>query len=164
MKAISLWQPWATLVAIGAKQYETRHWSTSYRGPLVIHAAKKWDHELYSFTLMDPFARCLREGGYEVGGGYNAKGNGLPLGAFLCVVDLVEIVRTEEVINFLSEQEIAFGNYLPRRFAWKLENVRAFPEPVEARGYQGLWNPLEGASPPMVRTIEKLYQKEELTQ
>lgn len=40
MKALSLWQPWATLIAIGAKQYETRGWSTPYRGPLIIHAAK----------------------------------------------------------------------------------------------------------------------------
>lgn len=40
MKALSLWQPWASLVAIGAKTIETRSWSTSYRGPLAIHAAK----------------------------------------------------------------------------------------------------------------------------
>ena len=40
MKVLSLWQPWATLMAIGAKKIETRHWYTRYRGPLVIHAAK----------------------------------------------------------------------------------------------------------------------------
>lgn len=38
MKAITLMQPWATLVAIGAKRLETRSWSTNYRGPLAIHA------------------------------------------------------------------------------------------------------------------------------
>ena len=27
MKAISLWQPWASLIAAGVKPYETRHWS-----------------------------------------------------------------------------------------------------------------------------------------
>jgi len=158
MLAISLWQIWATLVSIGAKKYETRHWPTPYRGPLIIHAAKKWNHELYSLALMDPFAKCLREGGYNVSGGYDAKGNGLPLGAFLCVVDLVEIVRTEDVVNSLSEQEVSFGNYLPGRFAWKLDNVRIFPEPVPARGYQGLWNPLEGADPAMARLINGLYK------
>lgn len=36
MKALSLWQPWATLIAIGAKQWETRGWRTAYRGPLAI--------------------------------------------------------------------------------------------------------------------------------
>jgi hypothetical protein len=41
MKAISLWQPWASAIALGWKKNETRHWSTDYRGPLLIHAAKK---------------------------------------------------------------------------------------------------------------------------
>src|SRR3972149_12240119 len=40
MKAISLWQPWASLIAVGAKKYETRSWDTPYRGPLVICASK----------------------------------------------------------------------------------------------------------------------------
>jgi hypothetical protein len=41
MKALTLTQPWATLVAIGAKRIETRSWSTKYRGPLAIHAARR---------------------------------------------------------------------------------------------------------------------------
>lgn len=46
MKAITIWQPWASLIALGAKQiyvkrFETRSWATSYRGPIAIHAAKK---------------------------------------------------------------------------------------------------------------------------
>lgn len=40
MKVLTLTQPWATLVAIGAKHIETRSWATNYRGPLAIHAAK----------------------------------------------------------------------------------------------------------------------------
>ena len=42
MKAISLWQPWASAVARRAKFNETRHWATSYRGTLAIHAAKRF--------------------------------------------------------------------------------------------------------------------------
>ena len=38
MKAVTLYQPYASLVAIGAKKFETRSWKTSYRGPLAIHA------------------------------------------------------------------------------------------------------------------------------
>ncbi len=41
MKAITLWQPWASLLACGAKIYETRSWATNYRGPIAIHAAAK---------------------------------------------------------------------------------------------------------------------------
>lgn len=41
VRALTLWQPWASLVAVGAKTIETRGWSTDYRGPLLIHAAKR---------------------------------------------------------------------------------------------------------------------------
>ena len=40
MKAISLWQPWASAIAIGEKTIETRSWWTPHRGALAIHAAK----------------------------------------------------------------------------------------------------------------------------
>lgn len=40
MKLLSLWEPWATLMAIGAKRIETRSWSTPYRGWLAIHASE----------------------------------------------------------------------------------------------------------------------------
>lgn len=39
MKALTIWQPWASLWACGAKGFETRSWATSYRGPIAIHAA-----------------------------------------------------------------------------------------------------------------------------
>lgn len=41
MKVLTLWQPWADLIAIGAKTIETRGWSTNHRGPIAIHAAKR---------------------------------------------------------------------------------------------------------------------------
>ncbi len=70
MKAISLLQPWATLVAIGAKRIETRSWATNYRGPLAIHASKSpkmvnkltWDEPFYS-ALKD---KCHLESCYLV--------------------------------------------------------------------------------------------------
>lgn len=57
MRAISLWQPWASLVVLGAKKIETRHWSTNYRGPLLIHAAKRTS-ELYLARSRN-FAKAL---------------------------------------------------------------------------------------------------------
>jgi hypothetical protein len=41
VKALTLHQPWASLVAAGVKMIETRSWSTRYRGPLAIHAGAK---------------------------------------------------------------------------------------------------------------------------
>ena len=41
MKALSLRQPWASLIADGRKTIETRTWRTHYRGPLAIHASAR---------------------------------------------------------------------------------------------------------------------------
>ena len=40
MKALSLMEPWAALIAAGVKSIETRSWRTAYRGPLYIHASR----------------------------------------------------------------------------------------------------------------------------
>lgn len=41
MQALSIRQPWASLIASGRKTIEVRSWSTKYRGPLLICAGKK---------------------------------------------------------------------------------------------------------------------------
>lgn len=41
MRALTLHQPWASFVACGAKQIETRSWPTKHRGPIAIHAGKR---------------------------------------------------------------------------------------------------------------------------
>lgn len=47
MKALSVRQPHASLIVIGMKDVENRHWSTSYRGPLLIHASKHLSNTMY---------------------------------------------------------------------------------------------------------------------
>jgi len=42
MIALSIRQPWADLIIHHGKDIENRTWKTSYRGPLLIHAAKAW--------------------------------------------------------------------------------------------------------------------------
>lgn len=130
VKCLSLWQPWATLVAIGAKQYETRSWSTSYRGPLVIHAAKT-DKSLY-MSSWPHFRLHLKDRNIT-------RLEQFPLGAALCLVELVDVVRTETVVDGLSAAERAFGDFSPGRFAWEIACVRRFPEPIPMRGAQGLF-------------------------
>lgn len=39
MKALSIRQPWAWLIANGYKDIENRSWRTNYRGPVLIHAS-----------------------------------------------------------------------------------------------------------------------------
>lgn len=131
MKALSLWQPWATLIAIGAKQYETRSWATAYRGPLVIHAAKS--NEGLACISQPPFRLAL------AGQHWNHV-NDIPRGVALCIVDLVDCIRTEKLHSYLSEQERAFGDYSDGRYAWSLINVRPFNAPIPMRGAQGLFD------------------------
>lgn len=140
MKALSLWQPWATLMALGSKRIETRSWSTKYRGPLAIHAAKRFTRTERELCGLEPFAGVLSAGGYD-------DLDDLPLGALVAVVDLVDIVPTDPTLfgairTELGEHELSFGNYGPGRFAWKTENCRRLDDPVPWRGAQGLfWVP-----------------------
>lgn len=142
MKAITLTQPWATLVAMGVKQVETRSWSTAYRGPLAIHAAKgypKWAREL---SDREPFKSIL----------ISAPLMGLPdpadsLGMVLCVCDLWACKPVEQVKWTLSVAELAFGDYSAGRYAWGLRMKRVFDRPIPARGALGLWEWQEAVQP-----------------
>ncbi len=145
--AISLWEPYGTLIKVGAKQYETRHWKTSYRGALVICTAKKRDREiLASFEALRPdFLR------------YGVKMEPCRFGVALCLVDLVDCIPTEIIGDGAAESERRFGNFAPGRYAWLLENVRPFAKPIPVRGQQGLWRwqdprivPADAVTPPLL--------------
>lgn len=131
MMALSLWQPWATLIAIGSKQFETRSWKTSYRGPLVIHAAKRYKSQERQLSQSGAFGFCLKKAGY--------KPHLLPTGVFVAIVDLLDIVPTETIAPYLKWPEYVFGDYTAGRFAWRLGNIRPVNPPLAARGFQGLW-------------------------
>jgi hypothetical protein len=51
LKAISVKQPWANLIASGEKTIETRLWETKYRGPLLIVSSKQPRIEPAGFAL-----------------------------------------------------------------------------------------------------------------
>jgi activating signal cointegrator 1 len=146
MKGLTLTQPWATLIALGAKRIETRSWQTSYRGELAIHAGKGLgefgsEAELWIRCLTDPFRAVLTAGGY-------ANPGQLPRGKIVAVVDLGDCVPTvgdghiecRGLPDRVSAQERAFGNYARGRFGWLLDALKTLPEPVPCRGAQGLWN------------------------
>lgn len=129
IKALTLHQPWATLIAVGAKQFETRSWATSFRGPVVIHAGKTLVTQGFDRMFMDMLAMA---------GCSNLQA--LPLGVAVCVADLTACYRTEQVRPHLTAMEAAFGFYEVGRAAWKLEHIRVLTPPIPARGQQGLWD------------------------
>lgn len=126
MKALSLWQPWGSLWARGRKANETRHWPIDYRGPLLIHAAKKLCVDV------DPkLAEILAD---EFGGHWARE---LPRGALIGICDLISCTPTERM--HVDADENAQGNYAPGRFAWGCQNARLFAEPIPYKGMQGLF-------------------------
>jgi hypothetical protein len=134
MKAISLIQPYATLVLSGAKRYETRSWSTNHRGLLAIHASKTVPLEIQYVCLEEPFQTALRAAGYE-------SAVELPRGVLLGTVEIVEVTATDRLdFSQISESERAFGDYRPGRFAWKLANPRRLAQPVMWIGQVGMFN------------------------
>jgi activating signal cointegrator 1 len=125
VKAITLTQPWATLVALELKRWETRGWPTAYRGPIAIHAAKG-------------FPCGCKEFGEEL------RGRGLiqelPLGSVVAVADLTDCRGTLLVQPLIDAQEEEFGDYSSGRYAFHLENVRALRVPIPVRGALMLWD------------------------
>lgn len=132
MKVLTLTQPWATLVSIGAKKFVTRSWGTAYCGRLALHAAKgfpKWARD--TCFENDHILDTLVEHGIDV--------PDLPLGQTIAVCHLVSAVPIEKSPWVISEREAAFGDYRAGRFVWYLDDVRRLPEPIPARGKLGLW-------------------------
>lgn len=129
---LTLWNPWGVLVALKAKQFETRSWPTPYRGPLVIHTAKRFDEEQIAWCLDATFRPVLVQGGYPTP-------QDLPRGKAICICDLTDVVATADQRDQVSAQEQRFGDWSAGRFAWKLENVQVFVKPLAIQGMQGLW-------------------------
>jgi activating signal cointegrator 1 len=137
MKALTIWQPHATLVAAKAKRLETRSWRPAHLSTpclLAIHAGKHFDIEQQERCFTEPFASALRAAGIRTPAD-------LPLSAVLAVAELTDVLPTTSprVTAMLTEQEATFGNFAPGRWAWVLDNVRLLPKPIRACGRQGLW-------------------------
>jgi hypothetical protein len=172
MRAISLWQPWATLIAIGAKSVETRSWATPFRGELVIHAAKTWTRDLQAMCLLsEPFRSALLPlalaawpdvPGDRAMGGQQALRNylgraagterGIPLGAYVAHTRLAGCSATEVLAGRVSARERAFGDFSTGRSGWQLEGTVALSAPLRARGRQGFWT-LTAAEEAAVRAL-----------
>lgn len=135
IKALTIWQPWASLIAVEAKRIETRSWHTRYRGLLAIHAAKRWRPEEQDLTWERDYQRIFHA--------YDLDGAGLPLGSIVAVAKLTAVVRSEKALLQLRQKqmldEILLGDYRNGRFGFCLEQVATLPQPVPAKGAQGFW-------------------------
>ncbi len=136
MKVVSLLQPHATLVAIGAKLIDTRSWNTDYRGELLIHASKKMSTAQKQLTHSKPFWNKLKHLGE------------LPLGKIIGKVDLYETVTTEfckqmaaaKIKGVNWKDELVFGDYSAGRYGWLFKDPVSFTHHMEIDGALRLWN------------------------
>lgn len=144
MKVISLLQPWASLVVMGAKKIETRSWKTSYRGEILIHASK----------ALKPVQRQVCEGSHFKN--YIRHISELPFGQ---IIGAVHIDNTFASVSHdfhirmhiedgkpwgrwheeALEREFAFGDYSLGRYGWELSNPVKFKKGYDCKGALSLW-------------------------
>ena len=154
MKALTIWQPWATLIIAAAKPYEFRSWRPPawlIGQPMVVHAAARAVH----ISEVHQLVRLL-----EAGGRYaahtclvpdlalpllrrwmNGENDLLPLAAGLGVVRVgeprlgTEIAREFGAIKVNDSDRDQHANW-----GWPMEQIEPFSSPFPMKGAQGLWN------------------------
>jgi hypothetical protein len=131
LKAITVLQPWASLLIHGDKTIETRSWRTWHRGPLLIHAGQR-PFSARRLALQEPFRAALRAQGFE-------WPDELPFGCVLGFAELTACVPTESLVERLDERERVLGDFGPGRWAWRLERPMRFVQPFPLRGVLGLF-------------------------
>lgn len=143
MKALVLWQPWATLMAIGAKRNETRGWRWDHIGDVAIcAAAKKLGNDvpedwlpvlsrMYSCRdqIIPGFCSDTRDLYYS-----------LPFGKVVCIVNKYGCSSTNDDNSHdhsLTPMELALGDYSAGRFYFLTRDSRRLKTPVPVTGRQG---------------------------
>lgn len=134
MKALTIRQPWASLVAVGAKTIETRGFATSYRGPLLIHAGKNppeagsrvghygighhrltyADHIDEGYTLAETIGRQS-----PMGGAREYDTWPLPLGAVVASCQLVDCVPIVHAGGIVLGQEPCVAVRPEKMWTWR---------------------------------------------
>ena len=129
MKALTLWQPWASLVACGAKLVENRTWKPApkliYPGErFAIHAGRTFGVGEWE-ALLD----VCRERRIVL-----PPRERMPFSAIIATARFTGWTdRAEEIAE---EQRVWFAGPI----GWVLEDVRELVEPVPFSGSRGLWD------------------------
>ncbi|NFV80053.1 hypothetical protein [Magnetospirillum aberrantis] len=164
MHTTTIWQPWASLIPIGAKPFETR----AYPPPakligqrIAIHAAVKDPSPMMNDmdrATVEAIADALEAGGL----GHRVCWSALPRGAVIATAVLAGAYRCAWTQHHLSSGTPLrnpvvhisehrgpyigatlnldpFGDYSPGRWCWHLTDVQRLPKPVPAKGKQGWW-------------------------
>lgn len=134
MKGISVWQPWASLIAVGAKRFETRGWRAPNRqiGQDLAMCSAKTNKGIH-LSMTDRRLRgiCLERLGSLP----------LPMGAVVAVVTVMACIRMPPLESEEpGDLERTVGDWSDGRWAWSLGNLRALATPVPVLGSQHLFD------------------------
>ena len=139
MKAISIHQPWASLLVTGRKRFETRAWHTTHRGPVAIHASKLLTCVGTHLSTQTPYKQLLATIGI-------ATYKDLVLGKVLGQATLAGCWRVMEIpdANLPTEIELAMGNFGNTQgtreiWAWLFTDPKPLKTPFASGGTLGLW-------------------------
>jgi activating signal cointegrator 1 len=142
-RVIIVRQPFASLIAIGAKQYQPQDKPTRYRGPIAIYtgtsvrAFKEMGcYKEDSGAFWPNCVKAFRDAGQPINEREFSPAD-WPLGAMIAIGELVGCFPTEAL--WLSDREKGLGNFTPGRYGWKITNVRHLPAPVYMPVQHGFW-------------------------
>lgn len=142
MKALSVRQPWASLIASGYKRFEIRTWPTRHRGPLLICAATG-SSEMTATALRRPdvilaLRRVWKSPVYQENFAITSKT--LARGVAVAVVDVVNCIPGSAIpAKDRRELPWLYRDIDDEFFAWELANPRPLNRVVPVSGRLGLF-------------------------
>lgn len=142
LPAISVWQPWASLLAHQVKRFETRDWSPSPTliGRLVAICASKTTQGMDCYAGAEDGPESPRIEGLRQLRRLGVDLHRLPLGMVVGVAVLAEVVPSQsDRRRAISALEESLGDWSSGRVAWRFDDARPLTEPVPVLGRQGLF-------------------------
>lgn len=139
-KVLTIHVPFAQLLVMGIKMFETRGWPTDYRGPLVIHAGKTWKpgtvrdwERAVAFITRPGVGSRLGDLAKHIAAWDVQDTLGKALG-------IVNVVDCQQMMQAPDEIEDEFGGFGPGRYGFRCATPCPFTTPVPLRGMQGLFD------------------------
>ena len=147
MKALTLHQPWASLIAEGPKTVETRSWPAPpwlVGQRIAIHAGKR------KYRIRERDDPEMYRAISQMHG--SAWQDGIPLGAVVATARLAGCFRVtgwsgngEPVLEGTGNgaegiRPDLFGDFRTGRWLWVLDNIRRLEPPAPAIGRRMLWD------------------------
>lgn len=146
MKALSIKQPWASLIATGIKDIENRTWRIKIRGRIYIHASGNQPKEFSSILgaeRFNAFHNHLESGRFAM---ELALGHKWTAGAIIGEVDIIDCVQRHPSvwaehsavkIRKIEGEPIAVNVPV---WNWVLANPVLYDQPIEnVKGALSLW-------------------------